>query len=154
MKFKTILTFTTLLIATSSLKAQNEGFAIGAQLLSPTGISAKATLSEKASLTGVLGFNINEFNTNVSLQTNLILNGNKDTFKIESGILRGYYGIGLNLVFNENTNTGIGIRIPVGIEYGLQDQPFEIYMDIAPTINIEPSSAFFLSSSMGFRYFF
>ncbi len=154
MKFKTILTFFTLIIATSSVKAQNEGFALGAQLFSPTGITAKATISESAAITGVLGFNFNEFNNNVSLQANLILNPKKDTFDIESGLLRPYYGIGVNLIIPEFGDTGIGIRLPLGIEYALQDQPLELYMDMAPTINIEPNSAFFLSSSMGVRYFF
>ena len=60
----------------------------------------------------------------------------------------------LALRFSENFDNGIGIRLPLGIEYALQDQPLELYMDMAPTINIEPSSAFFLSSSMGVRYFF
>lgn len=154
MKFKTVLTFLTLALATSSINAQNEGFAIGAQLFSPTGISAKATISDKAAITGALGFNFNEFNNNVSLQSNLILNGNSDSFDIESGVLRPYYGVGVNLIFSENFDNGIGIRLPLGIEYALQDQPLELYMDMAPTINIEPSSAFFLSSSMGVRYFF
>tara|TARA_R110000868_G_scaffold198621_2_gene445214 strand:+ start:287 stop:751 length:465 start_codon:yes stop_codon:yes gene_type:complete len=154
MKFKTILTFITLIIATSSVKAQNEGFAVGAQLFSPAGISVKATISESAAITGAVGFSINEFNNSVSVQTNLILNGDEDTFNVESGLLRFYYGIGLNFLISENTDNGIGIRLPLGIEYTLQEQPLEIYMDIAPTINIEPSSAFFLSSSLGVRYFF
>ena len=154
MKFKTVFTFFTLFIATSSLTAQNEGFAVGAQLFSPTGISAKATISDKAAISGVLAFNINEFSNSVNLQTNLILNGKDDTFNIESGLLRPYYGVGVEIRFSENFDNGIGIRLPLGIEYALQDQPLELYMDMAPTINIGPSSAFFLSSSMGVRYFF
>lgn len=154
MKIKTLLTLATLVIATSSLKAQNEGIAVGAQLFSPTGITAKATISETAAITGVLGFNFNEFNNIINLQANLILNGNSDSFNVESGVLRPYYGVGVNFLFSENSDTGIGFRIPLGMEYSLQDQPVELYMDIAPTVNVETSSAFFLSSSMGLRYFF
>ncbi len=154
MNLKTLLTVFTLLLSTSSLSAQNEGFAVGAQMFSPTGITAKATISETAAITGVVGFNFNEFNNFIRLQTNLILNGNSDAFDIESGILRPYYGVGVNFTFSENSDTDIGFRIPLGMEYSFQDQPFEMYMDIAPTVNVERSSAFFLSSSMGFRYFF
>lgn len=154
MNLKTLLTVFTLLISTSSLSAQNEGFAVGAQMFSPTGITAKATISESAAVTGVVGFNFNEFNNFIHLQTNLILNGNSDAFDIESGILRPYYGVGVNFTFLENLDTDIGFRIPLGMEYSFQDQPFEMYMDIAPTVNVERTSAFFLSSSMGFRYFF
>lgn len=121
MKFKTILTFITLIIAASSVKAQNEGFAVGAQLFSQTGISVKATISKSAAITGAVGFNINEFNNSFSVQTNLILNGDEDTFTVESGLLRFYYGIGLNFLISENTDNGIGIRLPLGIEYTLQD---------------------------------
>ena len=154
MNFRTLLLFPVLLaLCATSAKSQTEGFALGAQLFSPTGITAKATLSKNAAITGLIGFNINEFNNTISLQTNLILNGNKDSFNIESGFLRSYYGIGVNFIFQENSDAGIGFRVPLGIQYELQDQPLEIYMDIAPTINIEPNSAFFLSSSMGFRYF-
>lgn len=154
MKIKSLLTLATLIIISSSVKAQNEGIAVGAQLFSPTGINVKATISEKAAITGLVGFNLNEFNNNVSLQANLILSGNNDSFSIESGVMRPYYGLGVTLLLWENSNNGIGLRIPLGLEYALEEQPLEVYMDIAPTVNIEPNTAFFLSSSMGLRYFF
>ncbi len=154
MTIKKILIAGLFTLITFSVQAQNKGFALGAQLFSPTGVSAKYTLSESSSITGMTTFNLNEFNDSFTLQANFVLNGARDQFSLESGLLRSYYGLGLNLVFQEFGDTNIGIRVPIGIEYALEDQPLEIYMDVAPTLNAQPNTAFYFGSSMGVRYFF
>tara|TARA_R110002096_G_scaffold170840_1_gene343459 strand:+ start:3079 stop:3543 length:465 start_codon:yes stop_codon:yes gene_type:complete len=141
-------------LLTVSVQAQNKGFALGAQLFSPTGISAKYAISESSSITGATSFRLNDFNNYITLQGNFILNGSKDQFNIESGLLRSYYGIGLNLIFQERGDASIGFRIPIGVEYALENQPLEIYMDVAPTLSIKPNTMFYFDSSMGVRYFF
>ena len=154
MTIKKILIAVFFTLLSISAQAQNKGFALGAQLFSPTGVSAKYAISESSSITGLATFGLNEFNDSFTLQGNFILNGAKDQFNLESGLLRSYYGLGLNLVFQEFGDATIGLRVPIGIEYALEDQPLEIYMDVAPTLNAQPSTAFFFSSSMGVRYFF
>ncbi len=154
MTLKKILIAGLFTLLTVSVQAQNKGFALGAQLFSPTGISAKYAISESSAITGLATFNLNEFNDYFTIQANFVLNGAKDQFNLESGLLRSYYGLGLNLVFREFGDATIGLRVPIGIEYALEDQPLEIYMDVAPTLNAQPSTAFYFGSSMGVRYFF
>src|SRR5690554_1313796 len=154
MNIKRVLTTIFFVAIAVSANAQSQGFAVGANLFSPAGVSAKYTLSESSAITGVVGFSLNDFNNSFTLQANYIMNGDRDQFSLESGLLRSYYGAGLNLSFQEWGDTGVGIRIPLGVEYGIVDQPLEIYMDLAPTINIQPNTSFFFSSSMGVRYFF
>jgi len=155
MNIKRVLTTIFFVAIAVSANAQSQGFAAGANLFSPAGISAKYTLSENTAITGVVGFAFGEFvNNSFTLQANFIKNGEKDQFSLESGLLRSYFGAGLNLSFHEFGDAGVDLRVPLGLEYGIVDQPVEIYMDIAPTLAIQPNVAFYFSSSMGVRYFF
>lgn len=154
MNYKRVLTTIFFVALAVSVNAQSQGFAVGANLFSPAGVSAKYTLSESTAITGVVGFSLNDFNNSFTLQANFIKNGEKDQFSLESGLLRSYFGAGLNLTFQEWGDTGVGLRVPLGVEYAIEQQPLEIYMDIAPTLDIQPNTAFYFSSSMGVRYFF
>lgn len=155
MNFKRVLATIFFVALAVSVNAQSQGFAVGAHFFSPTGVSAKYTLTESTAITGVVGFLLSDyFSNSFTLQANFIKNGERDQFSLESGLLRSYFGAGLNLIFEEGSDPGFGLRVPLGVEYGIADQPLEIYMDIAPTLDIKPNTSFYLSSSMGIRYFF
>lgn len=154
MNYKKIL-FTVLFMAAAvSLKAQEQGFALGANLFSPTGANIKVTFNESVAFTGVVSFNLNDYNNQLGLQANIIKNGDKNQFNLESGLLRSYFGGGVNLHFPEFGKSSFGLRVPVGIEYLLEGQPLEIYMDIAPSLDLSPNTGFYFGSSMGVRYYF
>lgn len=147
-----ILAAIIILISSAELYAQNEGLGVGGQLVDPAGITAKFTLSETSAITAFTAFNINEFSNSLLLQANLILNGNTN-YNPESGILRPYYGLGVNTQLREVGDAIVGLRIPLGLEYHIENQPVEVYTDIAPTLDVTPNTAFYFSGSLGIRIF-
>lgn len=147
-----IIVATIILISSAELYAQNEGLGVGGQLANSAGITAKYTLSETSAITAFTAFNINEFNNSFLLQVNLILNNDRN-YNPESGVLRPYYGLGVNMQFIEVGDAIFGLRIPLGLEYHIGNQPVEVYTDIAPTFDVTPNAAFYFSGSLGIRIF-
>ena len=150
-----ILSF--IMVSTSSLFAQDKGkFAVGGQLISPVGVTAKYALSESSSLTGVLGFFASDSYKSLSFEANYIMYFGSENYNVGSGELNPYWGGGITLGFDDvdGNDATFGLRVPFGIEYGIEDAPIEIYMDIGPTVGISPDVDFGFDSSLGFRFFF
>jgi hypothetical protein len=129
-------------------------FGIGGQLFSPTGISVKTDFNEKLALTGVTSFTFSDFNNSIILQANLIFKKQKPEYNIESGKLYLYYGGGIQAEFYENITNRFWLRAPIGIEYEIAETPLGIYLDVAPSLMVEPNMIFTLYSSMGVRLYF
>ena len=154
MNFRKLLitAFVPLLMGTATSHAQ--GIGIGGQLLSPTGISVKAPLGENSAITGAVGFFVSDNFKNSTIEANYILYRGSERFNVDSGSLRPYFGGGLSLGLAENTDARLSLRVPFGIEYGLESAPVEIYMDIGPNVGLTPNVDLVLDSSLGFRIFF
>ncbi len=144
--------FAVLVFGTASTFAQ--GIGIGGQLLSPTGVSVKAPIGETSAITGAVGFFVSDNFKNAVIEANYIMYRGSERFNVDSGSLNPYFGGGLSLGLAENTDATLSLRVPFGIEYGLESAPVEIYMDIGPDIGITPNVDLGLDSSLGFRIFF
>ncbi len=155
---KTYLKVTLLLIVYlgtfNSLHAQENRYAIGAQLLGPSGVTGKLELNSTTSVTGLATFRIQDGNSSFFLQANLIFSAARDDMEIESGRLTPYYGVGLEADFNELYSNFYSIRGPLGLEYEFESNPLGVYLDIAPTLDVEPNVALYIGSSLGVRYYF
>lgn len=71
---------------------------------------------------------------------------------VEVGKAPVYYGLGLRLLAGDKSN--IGVRIPVGINYLFQDEPFDAFLEIAPLLAVYPETDIDLSLAIGLRYRF
>lgn len=140
--------------ASENAMAQESKFGAGAQLLNPTGLTAKYNINEYISVTALTSFRISEFNNSLIMQANLLFKERELTRNVESGDLYPYYGGGIQFAFNEVGSDPVSIRVPVGIEYILEENPIGFYMDIAPTIDLSPGIAIYLGSSLGARFYF
>ncbi len=154
MKFKNIIAVVFIMAFAVNVNAQSNQFSLGANILTSTGLSAKYGLTNNTALTGMLGFSLYSNSGAVYLQGNYNKYGSIDAFDVESGLLRYYYGGGVNVTMGNNGNAGIGGRIPLGLEYILEGAPLEIYMDLAPTLDVLPNTHFYLGGSLGLRYIF
>lgn len=155
MRKLTLLTFGLfIVISTTRIQAQTEQkLGLGGQLLSPAGISAKFNLSEAAAITGLTSFRLSDGANQLTLQLNLTKQNYAEGLEVESGAFYVYYGGGAEVVFSEAFQNSFGVRGPVGIGYNLADAPIEFYMDVAPTVGIEPNISVYINSSMGVRIF-
>jgi hypothetical protein len=138
-----------------SAAAQDSGFGLGIILGEPTGLSLKQWVNDNAAIDGAIAWSFGEHDA-LHLHANYLVH-NFTLFKMEQGKLPLYYGIGGRIKFEENRHdedTKIGVRIPVGISYILANSPLDIFLEIAPLLDLTPSTEFDLNGAVGIRYFF
>jgi hypothetical protein len=140
-----ILTFTNI----KSLYA-NE-FSLGIAAISPTGLSAKFWLSDKHAidLFGSWSFSSDKFNFHSDY---LIHNFN--LLKVDENPMAFYYGVGARIKDEEEEDLIIGVRMPFGITYLMSKVPVDVFGEVAPRVNIVPSTNFGLDVMIGIRYRF
>lgn len=78
-------------------------------------------------------------------------------FAVPDQAMSFYYGFGARIKEEEANNgeegdTTLGMRIPFGISYFVQTAPFEVFGEIAPRVDITPSTNFGLDIMIGIRY--
>lgn len=142
----------------SETKAQNnEGgnFGVGVMAGSPTGVSAKIWMGRSNALHGGLAWSTYRFaGTNLHLHVDYT-RYNYDFITANVGTLAGYYGIGGRLLSRgADRSDRVGVRVPFGLNYEFEDNPFEVFVEIAPLLDLTPSSNLHLDSVAGFRFFF
>lgn len=72
--------------------------------------------------------------------------------KVNEGKLAIHYGVGARAILANDS--AIGLRIPVGINYLLETAPLGFFLEIAPIIDIIPSTDANGSGGIGVRYYF
>lgn len=71
-----------------------------------------------------------------------------------------YYGIGgriklkENNARNDNDETRVGIRFPVGITYLVQNAPFDFFIEVVPILDVSPETDMNLNAALGGRFYF
>lgn len=53
----------------------------------------------------------------------------------------------------ENANARLGIRFDVGIVWIPRNAPINVFVEIAPSLDIIPETFFFFNGGLGVRYF-
>lgn len=83
---------------------------------------------------------------------------NFNLFRVETGRMSLYYGLGARLKFAEDAvgdaDTTVSLRIPVGLAYEFERTPVEIFMEVVPMLDLIPSTHFQMAGAVGFRYYF
>ncbi len=74
-----------------------------------------------------------------------------------------FYGVGFRLTTREvddkphpdkKQETGIGVRIPVGLSHFLPDPSFEFFAQLAPVVELIPDFEIDVDGGIGFRFYF
>jgi hypothetical protein len=60
--------------------------------------------------------------------------------------------VGARLGFGDVVD--LGVRIPVGIAYEFANDPFELFFEIVPVLNLYPGTDFDANGGFGVRYYF
>ncbi|GAB5408626.1 MAG: hypothetical protein BalsKO_09910 [Balneolaceae bacterium] len=152
-RFLTLVLSTVFMVTTSQAFAQ-DGIGLGGELISPTGVSFKVPINESTAITGAWGVFLSDGFTSSTFEVNYLMYRSSNEITIESGNFSPYIGGGLAFVFREKADAQIALRIPFGIEYKIDNAPFEIYMDIGPYLVVTDPLSYSFDSSLGFRYRF
>ena len=133
---------------------------LGIMVGEPTGISFKAWTSENTAIDAGMAWSIGRYDA-VNLHADYLwhhfdLLGDN----IDEGELPVYYGVGGRIVFADDypdpgdNNAVLGVRVPVGINYLMEDSPIGFFLEVAPVVNIIPETDFDLDSALGVRFYF
>jgi len=150
MKKKIALWSVIVLLGTTSISAQDSGFGAGVLFGQPTGISLKMWMTEATALDAGVAWS---FYNNGFFRVHLDFLMHKHHFiKVSDGNLAGYLGIGPKLGFGNDFV--IGARIPLGFDYMFEEAPVDIFLEVAPGLDLTPATKGFVEGGIGVRYFF
>ncbi len=135
------------------LQAQhNDGFGIGVIVGEPTGLSLKHWVSDATAFDAAAGWSF-EGRTSLHLHGSYLFH-DFNMIPVEKGHLPVYAGIGARFKGREGKSDRVGVRVPVGIAYHIEEVPLEVFGEIVPILDVVPSSRLSLNAAVGIRYFF
>jgi hypothetical protein len=134
---------------------QGRNFGLGLVAGEPSGLSWKYWQGSANAFDGTVAwsfFDAGYFRANAGY-----LWHNYRAIEVEQGRMPLYCGIGATLWgghFRDHHGANIGIRGVVGLEYIFQDAPFDIFLELAPTMDIVPATGLWLQGGLGSRFYF
>ena len=136
-----------------SASARDRQFGLGIILGEPTGLSAKLWMGNNTAIDGALAWSFGAFGERSAIYLHAdYLFHNFNLIKVERGQFPIYYGIGARAMLANNI--GVGVRVPIGLEYIFARAPFDIFLEVVPVLDLVPSTAFVVNGGLGVRYFF
>jgi hypothetical protein len=137
------------LILISDVKAQSRpgNTELGIILGEPTGISFKFWQSRSTAIDAAVAWSFGR-NESVHLHASYLIHNNLD---VNSGVLHFYYGIGARTLFRDDPE--FGARIPIGLQYIFPSTRLTMFFEVAPTMDLIPSTSFGVNGGIGARYF-
>lgn len=128
-------------------KGQN---ALGIMIGDPTGISFKNWTSSKTAFDIGAAWSL-ENRDAISIHGDYLWHSYLD---VDKGNLAFYYGIGARALFIENADSRIGARVPLGFNYLFADAPLDLFVEIAPILDLVPDTDLNGDGAIGLRFYF
>ena len=120
---------------------------VGIILGEPTGLSGKQWIGDGASLDIAVAWSLvppGAFYVHVDYQQHF------SQLDVDPGTLLWFAGIGPRIYMSDEV--AIGVRIPVGLVYDIQDVPLEVFLELAPGINLYQATKVSVGGGFGIRY--
>ncbi len=134
----------------ASVRPQDAGFGLGAVFGEPTGISAKNWVAPENAVDAGLAWAFGKggmFHIHMDYLWHF-----RDVIRSQERFVL-YAGIGGRVAFGSEPGI-MGVRIPVGIEFWPRGIPLDVFMEVAPILDVVPSTTGSLNGGVGIRYFF
>jgi hypothetical protein len=146
-----LLTCLLALLVASSAMAQSRGFGLGIIAGEPTGLSGKIWTGPKTAIDFAAAWSV-ESHQSFNFHSDYLIH-DFGVFKVDKGKMALYYGIGGRLVDAEG-DSFIGVRVPIGIDYLFATSPLDIFMEVAPVLNLSPDTDLDFDGGVGIRFWF
>ena len=152
-RYCAVLLIVVLFSSGTAFAKEADALGIGIILGEPTGISLKSWLDDKRAIDTAVAWTF-EKDSSFTLYANYLvhrydlINGQMST---KGGNAPLYYGLGAKIAVGEEVK--LGMRIPLGITYIFKKDPLDFFIEIAPGINLVPSSDLSISGGVGIRYY-
>ncbi|MEA3479964.1 MAG: hypothetical protein U9R60_17415 [Bacteroidota bacterium] len=138
-----------LLLLSTQVKSQDSGFGIGMILGDPTGISLKGWLNDVNAIDASVSWSF-QHNGFFNITADYVWHF--DLIPVTKGKFPLYVGPGARMGIGNDF--WLGARVPVGLDYMFEGAPVDIFIEIAPGLNLFPSTDFFINGGIGARFFF
>ncbi len=140
-----------LLIPPTAVMAGPHDFGLGMILGEPSGISGKLWLSRTTAFDGAVAWSA-AGDDELHLQGDFVWH-DFGLIGVDRGALPVYYGVGGRLRLDEGRDR-IGVRVPVGLAYIFEDGRFDLFMEVAPILDLAPRTDVEAAAGFGVRFFF
>ncbi len=131
---------------------QPGSFGFGPLVGEPTGAGMKLWLSSKTAVDAGAGWS---FADPDGFQVHGDFLFHKfDLFHTSSGELPLYFGVGGRVKFVDHGDNRAGIRGPVGVSYLIPNSRLELFAEVAPIVDVAPSTRLQWNGGIGLRYYF
>jgi hypothetical protein len=131
--------------------AQQKGFGLGVVLGEPTGISAKYWLTSGTALDFGLGYSFTSSKSLFDFYADYVFHSSDMINSTENFVV--YYGPGARLKIRESSSK-LGVRGVIGILWLPGGTNFDLFVEVAPILDIIPATKFDIAGGIGGRYFF
>lgn len=144
--------FSTLILLSLNLSAQDYKLSAGARLGTYFAGSAKAFIGQKSAVEGIVGIS-REAGQSILALGGFFQRHHQLTSDIPT--LRWYYGAGVFVGLGSGElKTSVSFTGNIGLEYTMEDTPINFFIDGIPYINVTNNSKFDTEASIGIRYIF
>lgn len=157
-----------LVLCALSSFAQGSGLGLGIMLGEPTGISGKVWLSgDRAADFGLAWGGWGRGNGYFHVHGDYLFH-NFNLINVSQGRLALHYGPGLRFrswsggrywvngryYDTRGSHARLGVRFPVGLTYLFDGAPVDVFLEVAPTLDLIPGTSFDVDAALGVRYWF
>jgi len=134
--------------------AQDRGFGVGAAIGGPEGLSIKSWLGETSAISGLITFTISENTSSYYTHLDYLNHKFYDDLDWDFGRMFYYYGGGVGFEWLEWVDdTTVFLRLPSGFGFNFDDVPVDLFLELAPTFDVNPEFAFYFNGNFGFRFY-
>lgn len=142
--------------AAHAQSASMQNIGAGIVLGEPTGISAKVWYTDNMAIDGAAAWSFRG-DTNIHIHTDLLWHDwrtldEKAEMDHDFGRLPIYYGIGARARLGDDDR--LGMRLVVGTSLMLARAPFDFFFEIAPIMDVVPSTDLDMNLGLGARFWF
>ncbi len=127
-------------------------FGVGLMLGEPTGLSLKYFLTDSLAVDSGFGWGFHR-ETDPHLHADILWH-KFDLFSVPDGQLPVYAGVGARIKFRDNQEDRVGLRLPIGVSYLLDDLPIDVFCEAGPVIDFAPSTRGGFTVGLGVRWWF
>ena len=129
-------------------------FGAGIIIGDPTGASLKLWLNDRLAVDGAVGWSSFD-HSDLALHSDLLWHSFTLLPTPPAGQLPVYFGIGGQArLRDEHFDDEFGLRLPVGVSYLFDHAPVDIFVEVAPIIEMTPEIRGGLTAAIGVRYWF
>jgi hypothetical protein len=131
-------------------RGQDRGFGFGIIVGEPTGLSFKNWLTSTTAIDGGIAWSFYK-ETTFHLHGDYLIHAFDVIHSRDSIPL--YYGVGGRFKAARNGNGRLGLRGVIGLDFFIHRTPLDIFIELAPIMDLTPATELTMNGGLGFRFF-